>query len=74
MKNKLTIRKQCSETNRLCDASEIGTSRKIEQLRHRALMLMERLPGLGIDADVYALSIIELRGLCAFLRRMVGGD
>ena len=47
---------------------------KAEQLRQRILTLAERLPGLGIGADIYALSIVELRGLYAFLRRLAGGD
>jgi hypothetical protein len=47
---------------------------RAEQLRQRILTLIERLPGLGIGADIYALSIVELRGLYAFLRRLVGGE
>jgi hypothetical protein len=47
---------------------------RAEQLRQRILALIERLPGLGISADMYALSIVELRGLYAFLRRLAGGE
>lgn len=45
---------------------------KSEQLRQRILMLIARLSGLGVEADLYALSIVELRGLYAFLRRIAG--
>lgn len=45
---------------------------RAEHLRQRVLTLIARLPGLGIEADLYALSIVELRGLYAFLRRLAG--
>ena len=45
---------------------------KADLLRQGILTLLARLSGLGIEADLYALSIIELRGLYAFLRRVAG--
>ena len=45
---------------------------KAEQLRRRILTLLARLSGLGIGADLHALSITELRGLYVFLRRIAG--
>jgi len=45
---------------------------RAERLRERILSLLARLPGLGIEADIYALSIVELRGLYVFLRRLAG--
>jgi hypothetical protein len=46
---------------------------RAEQLRQRILSLAARISGLGIEADIYSLSIVELRGLYAFLKRMAGG-
>lgn len=43
-----------------------------DQLRERILTLAVRLSGLGVEADTYAFSIVELRGLYAYLRRLVG--
>jgi hypothetical protein len=40
-------------------------------LRSRVYCLSERLSGLGIGADIYALTITELWALYAFLQRMV---
>ena len=45
---------------------------KADQLLPRILTPLARLPGLGIGAELYALSIVELRGLHAFLRRIAG--
>ena len=45
---------------------------RAEQLRQRILSLSARLSGLGISADIYAMSIVELRGLYAFLKRLAG--
>jgi hypothetical protein len=45
---------------------------KAEKLRQRIRTLLARLIGLGIEADIYALSLVELRGLYAFLRRIAG--
>lgn len=45
---------------------------KAEKLRQRIRTLLARLTGLGIEADIYALSLVELRGLYAFLRRIAG--
>jgi hypothetical protein len=45
---------------------------KTEQRCQRILTLLVHLSGLGIKADLYALSIIELRGLYAFLLRVAG--
>lgn len=47
---------------------------KAEFLRQRILALAARLPGLGIGADIYALSVVELRGLYAFLLRLAKGE
>ena len=41
-------------------------------LRLRVYSLSERLPGLGIGADIYALTVSELWALYAFLRRIAG--
>lgn len=46
---------------------------RAERLRERILCLLARLPGLGIEADIYALSIVELRGLYCYLSRLVDG-
>ena len=43
-----------------------------EQLRQRIINLAARISGLGVEADIYALSIVELRGLYAFLKRLAG--
>ena len=45
---------------------------KAERLRQRIISLAARLSGLGVEADIYALSIVELRGLYAFLKRLAG--
>ena len=42
----------------------------IELLRERVCSLATRLSGLGIGADIYALSFAELWGLYRFLRRL----
>lgn len=44
----------------------------LEILRERVYRLSLRVSGLGIGADVYALSLPELRGLYRFLLRIVG--
>lgn len=41
-------------------------------LRERIVALCTRLSWLGIGADIYALTISELAGLYAFLRRLAG--
>lgn len=43
----------------------------IETLRERILGLAEAFPWLGIGSEVYALTVVELEGLWAFLRRIV---
>jgi len=42
-------------------------------LCERILSLSARLSGLGIGADIYALSCMELRGLYRFLLRLADG-
>lgn len=44
----------------------------LEILRERVYRLSLRVSGLGIGADIYALSLPELRGLYRFLLRVVG--
>jgi len=44
-----------------------------EHLRERVLSLSVRLSGLGISADIYALSCMELRGLYRCLLRLADG-
>lgn len=44
----------------------------LEILRERVYTLSLRVSGLGIGADIYALSLLELRGLYRFLLRIVG--
>lgn len=45
---------------------------RAERLRERVSILIARMPGLGIEADISSLSIVELRGLYVFLRRLAG--
>lgn len=43
-----------------------------ERLLQRVYMLSLRLSDLGIGAEIYALTLTELWGLYAFLRRIAG--
>ena len=43
------------------------------RLRERAYSLATRFSWLAIGADIYALAIVELRGVCRFLQRLADG-
>ena len=44
----------------------------IEHFRWRVYSLSERLPWLGMSADIPAMTLIELEGAYCFLQRMAG--
>lgn len=75
--NKKTARKEIAPLAGRAKAKQLDELREKykgerEQLQQRILSLAARLSGLGVGAEVYGLSIVELRGLYAFLMRLAG--
>ena len=63
----------CLERGRHPCPDRAGLKMKAEILRQRVYALAARLSGLGLEADIYALSLVELRGLYVFLQRLANG-